>query len=165
MLSEKILSIFNNQIEKEAYSSNLYLAMASWVENQGFEGTASWLHTHAEEERSHMLQFIKYVNDRGGVAIIPQINKPPVEYGSIKDMFKEILSHEQYITKSINEIVGLCMDEKDYTTLNWVQIFVNEQLEEEALVSGIIDKLNLLAGSNMYLFDKDMKAGATETAL
>ena len=157
MLSKKILNIFNSQIEKEAYSSNLYLAMASWVENQGYEGTATWLYIHATEERDHMLQFVKYVNDRGEKAIIPQIDKPPVEFGNITDMFKEILAHEQYITKSINEIVGLCIEEKDFTTLNWIQLFVTEQIEEEAAVNNILDKLNLIGGKNKYMFDKDMK--------
>ena len=165
MLKPNIENILNSQVEKEAYSSNLYLAMASWVENKGFEGTAAWLYEHSDEERSHMLKFVKYINDRGGNAIIPEIKMPPTEFSNVDDMFKDVLSHEQYITESINKIVEVCMDEKDFTTLNWIQLFVTEQIEEEALVNGIIDKLNLLDGSNMYLFDKDMKAGTSETIL
>ncbi len=165
MLKQNIENILNSQIEKEAYSSNLYLSMASWSENKGFEGTAAWLYEHADEERDHMLKFIKYVNDRGGNAIIPEIKMPPSEFNNVKDMFKEVLAHEQYITESINNIVAICMDDKDFTTLNWIQLFVTEQIEEEALVNGIIDKLNLLDGNNMYLFDKDMKAEAAQTDL
>jgi ferritin len=156
MLTKKIEDILNAQIEKEAYSSNLYLAMASWAESNGLEGTAGWLYIQTDEEHMHMLKFIKYVNERGGKAIIPEIKKPPVEFRNVKEMFKEVLVHENFITASINNIVGICIEEKDFSTHNWIQWFVNEQLEEEATVKSIIDKLNLLDEKNYYLFDKDV---------
>jgi len=164
MLNKKIEEILNLQIEKEAYSSHLYLAMASWSENQGYEGTSLWLYHHVEEERNHMLKFVKYINERGGCSIIPALNEPPRKFGNISDMFKEILEHEEFITNSINEIVAICLDEKDFTTHNWIQWFVTEQIEEESLVKGILDKLNLLDGKNLYLFDKDIKASIPTAA-
>jgi ferritin len=156
MLSKKVEKILVAQIEKEAYSSNLYLAMASWSECSGFEGTAQWLFTQAEEEHTHMLRFIAYINERGGKAIIPALKQPPLEYVDIRELFEHVFKHEKYISESINEIVGVCMEEKDFSTQNWIQWFVNEQIEEEKSVRNIIDKLNLLGGHSLYLFDKDI---------
>jgi len=156
MLSKKVESVLVDQIEKEAYSSNLYLAMASWSENSGFEGTAQWLYTQAEEEHLHMLKFIAYINERGGKAIVPAIKQPPVEYVDIRDLFEQVYGHEKYISQSINEIVGICMEEHDYSTNNWIQWFVNEQIEEERSVKTIMDKLNLIGSHSLYLFDKDI---------
>ena len=156
MLNPKIEEICNRQIEREGYSSNLYLAMASWAETSGFEGTANWLYAQSEEERMHMLKFIHYVNERGGKAIVPELKKPPVDFNNIKSMFNEVLKHELFVSASINEIVALCMQEKDYTTHSWVQWFVNEQIEEEASVRAIMDKLNLVGENNLYLFDRDI---------
>lgn len=166
MLKEKVEKILNDQVEKEFYSSNLYLAMASWAENQGFEGVANWLYAQSEEERMHMLKFVKYINERGGNAIIPALEKPPVDYGDINTLFAEVLKHERYITDCINEIVGVCMEEKDYTTHNWIQWFVTEQIEEEASVQAITDKLNLLGKgqNNLYMFDKDIMGMRTAQA-
>ena len=156
MLSKKIEEICNVQVEKEGYSSNLYLAMAAWAENQGYAGVAQWLYAQAEEEKEHMLKFVSYINERGGRVIIPAFQKPPEEYKGIKEMFDDILEHEQYISASINEIVALCIEEKDYTTHNWIQWFVAEQIEEESSVQAIIDKLNLVGDKNMYMFDRDI---------
>ncbi len=80
MLPKKVEEILNLQIEKEDYSSQLYLSMASWAENKGFEGVSNWLYAQAEEERVHMLKLVKYVNERDGVAIIPGIKKPPTDF-------------------------------------------------------------------------------------
>lgn len=158
MLNEKIEKIINEQIEKEAYSSNLYLAMAVWSEQQGFEGTSQWFYAQAEEEKLHMLKFIGYINERDGKAIIPAIKQPPVDYKDIFTVFNDVLKHEQFISASINEIVGTCMDERDFSTHNWIQFFVTEQIEEESSVKAIIDKLNLIGNdkNNLYMFDKDI---------
>ncbi len=156
MLSKAMEKILNEQIEKEGYSSNLYLAMATWAENNGYNGVAQWLYAQSEEERMHMLKFINYIGERDCHAIIPEFKKPPLDYGNVSDMFDEVLKHEQYISASINEIVSVSLDEKDFTTNSWIQWFVNEQIEEEATVRGIIDKLKLGGKSNMYLFDRDI---------
>lgn len=158
MLKPKVEKILVAQIEKEAYSSNLYLAMASWAETNGFEGSSQWLYAQAEEEHMHMLKFIHYVNERGGKATIPAITEPPAKYKDIADVFSQVLKHEEYVTESINEIVKVCMDEKDYSTHSWIQWFVNEQIEEEASVRAILDKLHLAGKQNLYFFDKDIMA-------
>jgi ferritin len=156
MLPKKVEEILNLQIEREDYSSQLYLSMASWAENNGFEGVSIWLYAQTEEERVHMLKLIKYVNDRDGIAAIPGIDTPPTDFGDVFTMFDKVLAHEQYISGSINEIVAVCISENDYTTQNWIQWFVNEQIEEEASVKAIIDKLKLLGKSNLYMFDRDI---------
>lgn len=155
-MKKKIEDICNRQVEREAYSSNLYLAMASWAENKGMAGIADWLYAQSDEERMHTLKFIRFINERGGHAIIPALEKPPVEYKGVKEMFAEVLHHEKFISESINEIVALASGEKDYAVLNWIQWFVSEQVEEESSVQAIIDKLNLLGDSNLYLFDRDI---------
>ena len=168
MLPKKVEEILNEQILREDYSSQLYLSMASWAENMGFEGISGWLYAQAEEERVHMLKLIRYVNDRDGVALIPGIKTPPKEFGDIFVMFDQVFAHERYISGSINEIVAVCIAENDFTTQNWIQWFVNEQIEEEASVKGILDKLKLVGKNNLYFFDRDILSlrggGASTTA-
>jgi ferritin len=156
MMKKKVEDICNRQVEREGYSSNLYLSMASWAEVNGFGGIAQWLYAQAEEEKGHMLKFVKYINGRGGKTNIPAFKKPPDVFKSIEEMFREVLKHEQYITASINDIVELTLAEKDYNTYNFLQWFVTEQDEEEASVQAIIDKLNLIGKNNLYQFDRDI---------
>ncbi|MBK9391542.1 MAG: ferritin [Bacteroidetes bacterium] len=156
MLKKKIEDICNRQIEREGYSSNLYLAMAIWAETNGFAGVAGWLYAQAEEEKLHMLKFIKYINERGGKAVFPAIKKPVAEYKGVEHIFNEVLKHEEFVTASINEIVSLALDEKDFNTHSFLQWFVTEQLEEEASVRAIIDKVKLVGKANMYQFDRDI---------
>jgi ferritin len=156
MMKKRLEEICNRQVEREAYSSNLYLAMASWAETQGMSGVADWMYQQAEEERMHMLKFVKFINERGGHAIISALEKPPVDYKGVSEMFDEVLHHEQFVTASINEIVTMATEEKDYALLNWLQWFVSEQVEEESSVQAVIDKLKLLGSHNMYMFDRDI---------
>lgn len=158
MLNKKVEDICNRQIEREGYSSNLYLAMASWAENKGLAGVASWLYVQADEERLHMLKFIKYVNERGGTALLPAFKQPPVKYKSVQDMFKDVLKHEQFISASINEVLSVANDEKDFATASWIQWFVNEQIQEESSARIILDKLALAGESGLYFLDRDIMA-------
>lgn len=156
MLKKSIEDICNRQVEREGYSAILYLAMASWAETQGYSGIAAWLYEQAEEEKVHMLKFISYINERGGHAIMPAFEQPPAIFSDIPTLFDQVLEHEQYITASINDIVAMVSKEKDFATLNWIQWFVSEQVEEESSVQHIIDKLKLVGKHNMYMFDRDI---------
>jgi ferritin len=156
MLNKKIEEICNRQVDREGYSSNLYLAMASWAENNGMPGVASWLYAQSDEERLHMLKFIKYINERGGKAIVPAMKKPVAEFKSAEDVFIQVLKHEEFITASINEIVQLTLELKDFTTHSFLQWFVSEQIQEEASAHMIIDKIKLVGKTNMYIFDRDI---------
>ena len=109
-------------------------------------------------ERVHMLKFIKYVNERGGKAIVPAVDQPPAGYDNVLSVFEKVLEHEIYVSELINNIVGVCIQEKDFTTNNWIQWFVTEQIEEEASVRSVCDKLKLIGDHNLYMFDRDIMA-------
>jgi len=158
MLTKKVEEFCNRQIEREGYSSNLYLAMASWAENKGLAGFAAWLYAQADEERLHMLKFIKYVNERGGTAVLPAFKQPPVNYEGVPEMFREVLKHEQFITGSINEVLAAALSENDFSTSNWIQWFVSEQVQEESGAKMILDKLQLAGESGLYFLDRDIMA-------
>ncbi len=162
MLKQKIEKILNEQIEKEAYSSFLYLSMASWADSKGMAGIAQWLFAQAEEEKMHMLKFVDYINERGGRAIIPALEKAPDDWKDVFVLFDEVLEHEKYISASINDILALAVKENDFATQNWIQWFVTEQVEEESSAQLVIDKLNLLGKHNLYMFDRDIMSLRTE---
>lgn len=158
MLSKKIETALNEQLLVEAKSSHAYLAWASWAENEGYPGIAKFMYAHSDEERQHMLKLLHYINERGGKAIVPSLEKPEVSIENITTLFQRLLEHERSVTASINEVVGLCLTERDYSTHNFMQWYVSEQLEEEALATDLLDQLNLIGNdkSGMYLFDRDI---------
>lgn len=163
-MNKRVEEALNQQIEKEASSSQFYLAMASWAENHGLNGTSKFLYSHSDEERFHMLKLIKFVNERGGTALIPGIKTPPTDFESLTNVFTLLLEHELMVTQSINSVVDVCLQEKDYTTHNFMQWYVSEQLEEEALARTILDKLKLIGGDKggLYLFDRDLENSAIQ---
>ena len=169
MVSDIIEKALNEQIRIEAESSQIYLAMASWAENQGFEGVASFMYAHSDEERMHMLKLVKFVNERGGHAQVSALLKPPVSFGSFKEMFQTLFDHEVMVSQKINDLVGITLDQRDYATHNFLQWYVAEQIEEEALARNILDKISLIGDDKggLYLFDNDVKllVGATEAPL
>lgn len=156
MLKEKVQNALNAQIEVEAYSSQIYLSMASWAEKNGYPGTSAFLYKHADEERMHMLKLFHFVNDRDGHAIVPALKQPPVHFESVKSVFTEVLKHERFVSDTINNLLAICYEEKDFATQNFLQWFVSEQIEEENLAKTIIDKLNLMGEANLYIFDREL---------
>lgn len=166
MMSNKVSAALNKQIELEASSSQFYLAMASWAETQGLNGVSSFLYAHADEERMHMLKLIKFVNERGSHGVVPALKQPPVTFKSVKAVFETILSHEMKVTSEINKLVEITLKEKDYTTHNFLQWYVSEQIEEEALARNIVDKLKLIGDDKggLYFFDRDLEGIAKTKA-
>ena len=164
MLSPNIEAALNKQVVIEAESSQVYLAMASWAETQGFEGVSQFMYAHSDEERMHMLKLVKFINERGGHAIISTLAAPPVSFGSFKEMFQELFNHEVCVSASINDLVDISLQEKDYATHNFLQWYVSEQIEEEALARNILDKISLIGDdkSGFYLFDNDIKQLITQ---
>ena len=160
MLKDTIQKALNKQVELEASSSQFYLSMASWAETKGLTGSSQFLYQHSDEERMHMLKLVKFINERGGRATIPALSAPPTSFSGLKNIFESLLEHELNVTDSINNIVDLCLMEKDYTTHNFMQWYVSEQLEEEALARTIIDKLNMIGddGGGLYMFDRDLES-------
>ncbi|MFK7806342.1 MAG: ferritin, partial [Saprospiraceae bacterium] len=137
----------------------VYLAMASWAEIQpGIDNVTSFFYKHSEEERQHMLKLIHFVNERGGFAMVPHLPQPQLTFPSIKHAFSTLLEHEMYVSSSINKCVDIALEEKDYATHNFLQWYVAEQIEEEALARTMNDKLELIGDdkSGMYMFDRDI---------
>lgn len=165
MINTKVAAALNEQIKKEEYSSRLYLAMAIWCEVNGYPGAASFLYMHTEEERMHMLKLVHFVNDRGGKATLLDIDVPPMEFGSLLEVFSEIKVHEEFITESINSLYEITMVEKDYTTANFLQWYINEQVEEESLFNNILDKIQLVGTdkAGMFHIDKELEGMANST--
>jgi len=165
MLSKEIEQALNNQILLESESSQIYLAMACWAETNGFDGTSGFMYVHSDEERGHMLKIVKYINERGSHAIIPELPQPKHDYESLLEVFENLLEHEVAVTNSINELVYKTLEARDYTTHNFLQWYVSEQLEEEALAKTIIDKIKLMGDdkSTWYHFDRDIM-GLTVTS-
>ncbi|HTF29511.1 MAG TPA: ferritin [Flavitalea sp.] len=159
MLSKTMQDALNRQVQMEAQSSQAYLAMASWAEIQpGLRGVTDFFYKHSDEERMHMLKLMNYVNERGGFAIVPALAQPILTFVSLKKAFEELLKHEVAVSESINDIVDLSLKEKDYATHNFLQWYVNEQMEEERLARTMNDKLEMIGDdkSGLYLFDRDI---------
>ena len=164
MFSKKVEAALNEQVRLEGFSSHVYLSMAVWAEQQGFEGVANFMYKHSDEERQHMLKLVKFMNERGASIEIPMIEKPPHNFDSLRGVFEELFRHEMMVTNEINGLVFLTLEEKDYTTHNFLQWYVSEQLEEEALARNILDKINLIGDDKggFYLFDNDIKQLITQ---
>lgn len=163
MLSTKIINMLNDQMNLEFYSSNLYLQMSAWCEQNGFEGAAQFLAVHAAEEMQHMRKLFTYLNETGAQALISAIEAPKHDFSSLKEVLELTYEHEKFITQKINELVSATFEEKDFSAFNFLQWYVAEQHEEEKLFSGILDKLNLVGedGKGLYHVDKDLAKLAT----
>jgi len=158
MVSKKMNEALNKQIKLEAESSQTYLSMASWADTEGLNGIADFFYSQADEERLHMLKLIKYVNERGGHAIIPSLKEPERKFKNVRNLFENFLSYEEDVSKKIHGLVDLSMTEHDYSTHNFLQWYVAEQIEEEALARTILDKLKLIGDDKggFYMFDRDL---------
>ncbi|MBC8320977.1 MAG: ferritin [Bacteroidetes bacterium] len=166
MINLKVQSALNDQIKKEEFSSRLYVAMAIWCETKGYPGAAKFLFSHSEEERMHMLKLVHYTNDRGGKAQLAHIEQPDDEFSSLLDVFEKVMEHEKYVTASINSLYEVTVHEKDYTTMNFLQWFITEQVEEESLFNNILDKIKLVGTdkAGMFHIDKELDGMAVAPA-
>lgn len=159
MLSKSMQDALNNQVKLEAASSHTYLAMASWAEIQpGLDNVAEYFFQQSEEERVHMLKLMRFINERGGFALVPTLEQPVLTFKSLKSMFEDFLSGEMNVSNSINELVDMALREKDFATHNFLQWYVSEQIEEERSARVLNDKLELIGDdkSGLYLFDRDI---------
>jgi ferritin len=166
MLNEKIEAALNKQVQLEAESSQYYLAMATWAENNGYNGVAAFFYQHSDEERMHMLKLVKYINERGGTAKIGALPAPSNAFKTLEQIFMNLFKHEVNVSNEINGLVEACLKEKDYTTHNFLQWYVAEQIEEEALARTILDKLKLIGSDKggLYLFDRDLSTISVDSA-
>jgi len=164
MLKQDMLDKLNEQINLEFYSSNLYLQMAAWCEFKALSGCSQFLAEHAQEEMMHMQRLFTYVNETGALAKLGQIDAPPTEFESLKDVFDKIYRHECFNTEKINDLADAAFQNKDYSTFNFLQWYVAEQHEEEALFKGILDKIEIIGTEGKGLFFIDQEIGKLATA-
>jgi ferritin len=158
MIHKSIQDVLNAQINLEQYSAQLYLAMSAHCETKSFRGFAHWLRMQAQEETAHAMKLVAFVLDRGGRLELKSIDAPPIEFGSITQVFEKILEHEQKITASINALFERSRQEKDYASEITLQWYVTEQVEEEANVGQILDQLRAVGeqGGGIWYLDSKM---------
>ena len=159
MLDEKIENAFNDQMMFEMYSANIYLSMGAYFDAKNLTGFANWMKVQYQEEMFHVMKFYDYINERGGRVIIKGIDAPKTDWDSPLAAFENALAHEQIVTSRINKLVDLAGEEKDHASLNFLQWFVAEQVEEESNVDGVIQQLRLIADAPGGLFMLDRELG------
>ncbi len=156
MITAKLQKAVNDQIAAELWSSNLYLQMSYFLKGQGWDGFAHWLRVHAEEEREHATRMADYMTDRGGAVKLQMINVVPEGWGTVAEVFEHSLEQEKMVSKMIDRIVLLAIEEQDFATENFFRTFVDEQVEEEALFGGIVDKLKRAGESGLLFLDSSL---------
>lgn len=158
MIKEKMLPALNNQMNRELYSAYLYLSMAAYFESTGLKGFANWMRVQFQEELIHATKFFDYIINRAGKVELLAIEKPPADWKSANDAFQSAYKHEQKVTAMINDLVNLSLSESDHAAVNFLQWFVNEQVEEESSFSDILNKLNLISDSKegLFMLDREM---------
>ena len=158
MVSEKINEIINEQINKEFYSGYLYLSMSANLNKLGLFGFAFWLKVQAKEEVEHGLKLLDYLLERNSYVTLKQIRTPEFEFNGVKSVFETLYEHEKCITASVMNIARLAEEECDRKTLNFIEWFIGEQVEEERQVKNIIKRLELFGeeSATLYLLDREL---------
>lgn len=157
-LQEEIETALNEQIKREAHASSTYLAMASWCDRHGFDYSAGYFYKQAEEERAHMLKIFKYVSDLGGNAVSPEVSGIPQDWESFRAVFEQALENEIAVTQAINRIVGKCHKLQDFTTVAFLQWFLQEQIEEEYVARRALELFDVIGeeGVGQFMIDKQI---------
>ena len=158
MLSAAMQKAINEQINKELYSSYLYLSMAAYFEGQNLPGFANWMYVQEGEEREHGKKFYEYLVDRGAKVELKAIAAPATTWKSSLDVFKQVQKHEAAVTASINALYELALTEKDYASQIMLQWFITEQIEEEKNAAEIVQKLEMIEakGTAVLMLDHEL---------
>ena len=169
-LSKEMEAALNEQMTKEAHAAQIYLSYASWIDGQGYKGIANFLFRHAEEERNHMMKFLQYILERGGKVKVTAIPDPGSNPASVQNCFEKVFEQEVSNTEAIYKIVKMSFDAGDWATWNFMQWFVKEQVEEETLALGLLDKIKIAGGEKasgdaLYNLNKDMETEPDDAKL
>jgi len=158
MISQKLQDALNDQINKEMYSEYYYLSMASYFNSIGLNGFENFFLIQVEEERFHSMKMYNFLNEKGGRVILKAINEPATEFKSTLEVFQLAYDHEKFVSKCINELMDVAIEVKDHATKSFLNWFVDEQVEEEATMDSILNKLKLINGDGMGLLmlDKEL---------
>jgi ferritin len=150
----------NRQVNAELYSAYLYQSMHAWFLGRSLDGFASWMQAQALEEVSHAMKIYHFVAERGGNLTLEAIDKPPSTWDAPVAVFKDVLAHERKVTGMINDLVNLAQEEKDHATNQFLQWFVEEQVEEESSADSVLQKIKLSGDKGNALFMMDKELGA-----
>ena len=157
MLKEKIETAFCEQINWELYSAYLYLSMSAYFLSINLNGFASWMRVQALEEVTHAMKFFDFINERSGRVTLLETKAPPKEWESPLAAFEDAYEHECFVSSRINDLVNMSLEEKDHASNNFLQWFVAEQVEEEASVDEVAQKLKIIGGDGGGLFMLDQE--------
>ncbi len=160
-LSKTIEAALNAQMTREAHASQIYLSYACWADKKGYGGIANFLFRHAEEERNHMMKIVQYILQRSGTVKVVAIPAPDSDPTNVNDCFEKVFKSEIENTAEIYKVVNLSHDERDWATWNFMQWFVKEQIEEEALALKLLAKIEIAGGKGasgdaLYNLDRDL---------
>ena len=160
MINAKLETKMNEQITNEIYSSYLYLAMAAYFSDLNLDGMAQWMKVQAQEELTHAMKFFAHIADRGGRVRLAQIDQPQAEWASPYEAFAAAYKHEQFISGTINELMDLAQQEKDFAAIPMLNWFVEEQIEEESSTEKPMRMLERIgdSGQALMMFDREMAA-------
>jgi len=158
MINQKMQDAFNRQINEEMYSSYLYLSMAAYFAAGGFPGLAQWMKAQSQEEWAHAMKFFNHIVERGGEVELLAIKEPKKKWESPLNAFEDSLNHERHITGCIDKLMDLSIEEKDYASRSLLTWFVDEQVEEEAHVGDIVEKVKMIGKHDhlLLMLDKEM---------
>ncbi len=159
MLSKEMEKEINVQINKELYSAYLYLAMAAYFDDKNLSGFANFFQIQAQEEVSHAQKFYHYVYERGGRVVLDAIDKPQTDFKDVKAVFQQAYEHEQYVTGRINTLMDLAIKQNDHASKTFLDWFVSEQVEEEASMDSILQKIDLIGGGGHGILMLDAELG------
>lgn len=157
MINENIEKALNDQFNAELYSGYLYLSMSAYLEEIGLPGFANLEKVNAEEELDHAMKFYDFIIRRGGRVQVKAIEKPQTEWENPIKVLEHVVSHEEDVTALINNLVKLAREENDYATEQFLDGFVEEQVEEEETANDDLNKLNLAieSGNGLYILDQE----------
>ncbi|WP_353094107.1 ferritin [Tissierella praeacuta] len=160
MASEKLLKELNNQFNFEILSAYHYMGMAAYCSDENMNGFANFFIAQAKEEYSHAMKFYNFIYDMDGRVRTQAIEEPKNDYSSFLEVFKAALQHEKLVTSKIHNLVTMAEEEKSYPTIQFLQWFIEEQLEEENSMKDIIFKLEGIKDNfqGLYLLDKELGA-------
>lgn len=153
MMTEKLQKAMNDQIKAEMWSSNLYLSMSIYFEKEGYEGFASWMRAQAKEEMEHAYDFIGYMQKRGAVPVVSQIDAVPTEWANPLAVFEAVYKHETYVSSLIDALHDLCVEEKDKASQDFLWQYIREQVEEEATTGAIVEKAKKAGETGLLMLD------------
>jgi len=159
MISKKMNDALNAQINAEMFSAYLYLAMSAWCSERSLAGFANWMRVQAQEEMSHATKIYDYVLERGGHVVLDAIDKPAADWSSPMAVIEETAQHEAKVTSLINDLMALANKEKDYASHIFLQWFVTEQVEEEASVGEVLERLKMIGKDSAGMFAMDLELG------